>query len=193
MTIMADHRNGQTASASDAPAHVAFEAETLQIEIAQLRDLDLDGLRLRWRNLFGRAVPPHLQKFLLLRIVAYRMQANVYGDLGKGARRTLDRLAREGRGQGGSEAPPRPSLADPRSLLTGTLLMREWAGVMHRVIVVDDGFAWNGATYPSLSKVARAMTGTRWNGPRFFGMRAKRSEPRLEPAACDHAEAENSP
>jgi Protein of unknown function (DUF2924) len=190
---MAAQVSRRIAKADDPSVAATSDTNLLQQEIAQLRDLDLDGLRPRWRNLFGRAAPLHLPKALLLRIVAYRMQANVYGDLGKGARRTLDRLVRERKGQGGSETAPRPSLADPRSLLTGTLLMREWDGVMHRVVVVDDGFVWNGVTYPSLSKVAYAITGTRWNGPRFFGMRAKRSEPRLEPAACDHAEAEKSP
>ena len=77
MTVMADRTNVQTANASETPAPVAFEAKSLQQEIAQLRDLDLDGLRLRWRNLFGRTAPAHLPKFLLLRIIAYRMQANV--------------------------------------------------------------------------------------------------------------------
>ena len=129
-----------------------------------------------WRNLFGRMAPTHLPKFLLLRIIAYRMQADVYGDLGKNARRTLDRLTREGAGKGGSETVTRLCQADPRGLRAGTLLMREWGGVMHHVTVVDDGFVWNGATYPSLSKVAHAITGTRWNGPRFFGMRAKQAE-----------------
>ena len=84
----------------DTPAQIASEAESLQQEIAHLRDLDIDGLRLHWRNLFGRAAPTHLPKFLLLRMIAYRMQANVYGDLGKNARRTLDRLARERAGEG---------------------------------------------------------------------------------------------
>ena len=59
--------------------------------------------------------------------------------------------------------------------------MREWGGVLHHVTVVDEGFIWNGVTYPSLSKIAHAITGTRWNGPRFFGLRAKRAEPR---SAC---------
>jgi len=190
---MAVQVSRQTANASDTPTHVAFEDESLQHEIAQLRDLDLDSLRTRWRNLFGRAAPLHLPKSLVLRIVAYRLQTNVYGDLGKGARRTLDRLVRERKGQGGSDTAPRPSLADPRRLLTGTLLRREWGGVMHRVVMVDDGFVWNGATYTSLSKVAYAITGTRWNGPRFFGMREKKTGSPVGLPASDPAEAENSP
>ena len=193
MTVMADRTNGQTAIASETAAPVAIEAESLQQEIARLRDLDLDGLRLCWRNLFGRAAPTHLSKFLLLRIIAYRMQANVYGDLSKNARRTLDRLARGRVGEDRSETSTRLSQADPQSLRAGTQFVREWGGVMHRVSVVDDGFLWNGVTYPSLSKVAHAITGTRWNGPRFFGLRAKRSQSDLKPVMCDRAEAERRP
>jgi len=77
----------------------------------------------------------------------------------------LDRLAREGRG---SAVIPLPELRGTKS---GTLLVREWEGVLHRVMVLEQGFAWNGQTYDSLSKVARAITGTNWNGPRFFGLR----------------------
>lgn len=193
MTVMVNRTKVRTASASDTPAPVAFEAESLQQEIAQLRDLDLDGVRLRWRNLFGRAAPTHLPKFLLLRIIAYRMQANVYGDLSKNARRTLNRLARGRVGEDRSETTTRLRQADPQSLRAGTQFVREWGGVMYRVTVVDDGFLWDGATYPSLSKVALAITGTRWNGPRFFGMRAKRSQSDLKPTICDRAEAERRP
>ena len=190
---MADRMNVQTARARDTSADFSSGAESLQHEIAHLRDLDIDGLRLKWRNLLGRMAPAHLPKFLLLRIIAYRMQANVYGDLDKKACRTFDRLTRKGGGERDSETPTRPCQADPRGLRAGTLLMREWAGVMHHVTVVDDGFVWNGATYPSLSKVARAITGTRWNGPRFFGMRAKRAESPSAPGACDRIEAESGP
>lgn len=193
MMVMSDSSNVQVADASDKPAQIASEAERLQHEIAHLRDLDLDGLRLRWRNWFGRAAPTHLPKFLLLRIIAYQMQADVYGDLGKNARRTLDRLTREGAGKGGAEAAAPLRQADPRGLGAGTLLTREWAGVMHHVTVVDDGFVSNGATYPSLSKVACAITGTRWNGPRFFGMRARRAELPSAPVACDRVEVESGP
>ncbi|MBG0793190.1 DUF2924 domain-containing protein [Methylocystis sp. H62] len=175
------------------PAQIASEAERLRHEIAHLRDLDIDSLRLQWRNLFGRTAPNHLPKFLLLRMIAYRMQANAYGDLGKNACRTLDRLTRKRAGEGGAESATQPCRAEPRSLRAGALLRREWAGVTHHVTVVDEGFVWNGATYPSLSKVACVITGTRWNGPRFFGMRAKRAESRSAPGACDRVEVESGP
>ena len=174
-------RKGQIALVRDPAVRVLSEGEALQQEIAELRELDLGGLRLRWRNLFCRAAPVHLPKFLLLRIVAYRMQANVHGDICKKARLTLERFARDAKEQGGSQAAKFGPAADVVRLRTGTLLMREWGGVMQRVTVLDDGFMWEGATYPSLSKVAQAITGTRWNGPRFFGLRDK--SPTLRPDA----------
>ena len=142
------------------------QAASLEGEIARLRDLDLDGLRARWRALTGRKAPPHLPKHLLLRVLAYRMQADALGDLDRATVRFLDRLATGGRA---ASAPvPTPKT---RAIKPGTLLRREWKGVMHSVPATEDGFAWNGATYRSLSEVARAITGTRWNGPRFFGLR----------------------
>jgi len=90
----------------------------------------------------------------------------VLGDLDRATIRSLEQIASAGRI---ASAPvPAPGA---RPLKAGTLLRREWNGVLHAVTVAPDGFAWDGATYSSLSKVARAITGTRWNGPRFFGLR----------------------
>ena len=139
-------------------------AAHLELEIAHLRGLDLDGLRARWRTLFGRRAPAHLPKHLLLRILAYRVQADALGDLDPATVRILERYA----GPSG----PAPALG-PR-LTPGTLLVRQWAGQQHRVTVLDEGFGWRDQTYRSLSEVARAITGTRWNGPRFFGLREER-------------------
>ena len=105
-----------------------------------------------------------LRSNLLLRIVAYRLQADVHGHLDPVTLRSLDRLARAG----SDKSAPLP---DACSVRPGTLLVREWDGVLHRVMALDQGFAWNGTSYRSLSQVARAITGTRWNGPRFFGLR----------------------
>jgi Protein of unknown function (DUF2924) len=137
----------------------------LQIEIAHLRDLDLAGLRARWRTTCGRQAPAHLPRHLLLRLLAYRIQAETLGDLDPATVRFLDRLA--GRSGEGTPEPPNCSLR------AGTILVREWDGASHHVTVLEEGFAWNGVTYKSLSEVARAITGTRWNGPRFFGLREK--------------------
>jgi len=144
-------------------------AAALANEIAHLRGLDLDGLRARWRSLTGRAAPAHVPKTLLLRVLAYRVQAAALGDLDRVTTRLLDRLASDGRSSERTEVP----VPDRISIRPGTLLIREWEGTPQRVMVLADGYAWNGTTYQSLSQVARAITGTRWNGPRFFGLRDK--------------------
>jgi hypothetical protein len=140
------------------------DTTTLEDEIARLRGLDLQSLQARWRTMFGRRAPAHLPKHLLLRIVAYRLQADRHGDLDQATVRSLDRLAKAG----ASRSAPLPEAGSVRP---GTLLVREWDGVLHRVMALDEGYAWNGTSYRSLSQVARAITGTRWSGPRFFGLR----------------------
>ena len=143
------------------------DREALDVEIARLRDLDIAVLRSRWHVMFGRRPPPHLPRHLLFRILTYRLQVDRLGDLDDASRRLLDRSGSpEKAGQNAANL-VRP-IADVRP---GTSLSREWNGHMQRVTVLTDGFAWNGKTYPSLSKVAFAITGTRWNGPRFFGLR----------------------
>jgi hypothetical protein len=151
-------------------APVPPDRKTLDGEIARLRDLDVEGLRNRWHNVFGRRPHPHLPRHLLFRVLAYRLQADVLGDLDGESQRLLDRsVSPEDAGQR-AVALARPPTADLRP---GTKLAREWNGQMQRVAVLADGFAWNGKTYPSLSRVAFAITGTRWNGPKFFGLREK--------------------
>ena len=152
------------------------DREALDKEIARLRGLDVGDLRARWHTVFRRAAPPHLPRHLLFRILAYRLQADQLGDLNADTRRVLDRI-----GSGSSEGIDRLVADLKRSkteLRPGTLLTREWEGHLQRVMVLADGFSWNGKTYPSLSKVAFAMTGTRWSGPRFFGLDQPRSERR---------------
>jgi hypothetical protein len=149
---------------------------SLDIEIARLRDLDVGELRARWHTVFRRRAPPHLPRHLLFRILAYRLQADRLGDLDADSRRLLDRI-----GSGPSDGIDRlvADLNRPRAeLRPGTLLTREWDGHLQRVMVLADGFSWNGKTYPSLSQVAFAMTGTRWSGPRFFGLDQPSSEVR---------------
>ncbi len=141
--------------------------ETLEDGIAHLRGLDLAGLKQRWRSVTGRKAAAQVPKHLLLRMLAYRLQADVLGDLDKATVRYLEKIAGgEGSQRDGHKPLPVPG-AD--ALRPGTVLMREWEGVQHRVMALQEGFAWNGSTYRSLSHVARAITGSRWSGPRFFG------------------------
>jgi len=147
------------------------DREALDNEIARLRGLDVSELRARWHTVFGRRAPPHLPRHLLFRILAYRLQADRLGELDADTLRLLDRI-----GSGASDGTDRliADLNRPRTeLRAGTLLTREWDGHLQQVMVLADGFSWNGKTYPSLSQVAFAITGSRWNGPRFFGLRDK--------------------
>jgi hypothetical protein len=147
------------------------DSKTLEIEIARLRGLDLGDLRARWHTVFRRRASPHLPRHLLFRVLAYRLQADRLGDLDAEYKRLLDDTATpEDAGQRAVDT--RRPTADIRP---GTVLTHEWSGRMHRVAVLANGFAWNGKTYPNLSKTAHAITGTRWNGPRFFGLRDKPS------------------
>jgi hypothetical protein len=145
---------------------------SVEDEIAHLRGLDLRGLRARWQSVFRRKAPAHLTRHLLFSVIAYRLQADCFGDLDHATRQVLDRtVAKE------TELAMAARLASfdqKRNELTpGTVLVREWDRQSQRVMVLASGFAWNGQTYDSLSKVAFAITGTKWNGPRFFGLRDK--------------------
>jgi hypothetical protein len=137
-----------------------------------LRGLDLKGLRARWRSVLQRPAPGHLPRHLLFAIIAYRIQADRFGDLDHETRQLLDRTATKEPGRAMSAR--LVSFDQKRTeLRPGTILVREWDRQSQRVMVMSDGFAWNGQTYDSLSKVAFAITGTNWNGPRFFGLRGK--------------------
>src|SRR4051794_7883569 len=145
---------------------------SIQDEISHLRGLDLKGLRARWHSVLQRPAPDHLPRHLLFAIIAYRIQADRFGDLDHETRQLLDRT---GAKESGTAMSARlVSFDQKRTELTpGTVLVREWDRRSQRVMVMSDGFAWNGQTYDSLSKVAFAITGTNGNGPRFFGLREK--------------------
>jgi hypothetical protein len=148
-------------------------------EIAHLRGLDLGGLRARWLSVFQRSAPAHLTRHLLFAVIAYRLQADCFGDLDYETRQILDRTV--GNDAGPAMSVRLASFDQKRTELTpGTVLVREWDRQSQRVMVMADGFAWNGRTYDSLSKVAFAITGTRWNGPRFFGLRNREDRLTLE-------------
>src|SRR6266481_1851095 len=116
--------------------------------------------------------PDHLPRHLLFAIIAYRIQVDRFGDLDHEMRQLLDCT---GAKESGAAMSARLVSFDQKrtELRPGTVLVREWDRPSQRVMVMADGFAWNGQTYDSLSKVAFAITGTNWNGPRFFGLREK--------------------
>ena len=145
---------------------------SIEDEIVHLRGLDLKGLRARWQSVLQRPAPDHLSRHLLFAIIAYRIQADRFGDLDHETRQLLDRT---GAKESGAAMSARLVNFDQKrtELSPGTVLVREWDRQAQRVMVMSDGFAWNGQTYVSLSKVAFAITGTKWNGPRFFGLRDK--------------------
>src|SRR6267154_5312344 len=159
-----------TVKISSAPPDQA----TLAAEIAQLRESDASTLRARWRVVFRKDAPTHLLRHLLMRVLAYRLQADRLGDLDAESQRLLDTSTSP------EQVSARVTEARRRriSLRPGTVLTREWKGRMQRVAVLADGFAWNGTTYPSLSRIACVITGTRWNGPKFFGLRDKTAKGR---------------
>jgi Protein of unknown function (DUF2924) len=145
---------------------------SIEDEIVHLRGLDLKGLRARWQSVLQRPPPDYLPRHLLFAIIAYRIQADRFGDLDHETRQLLDRI--DAKESGTAMSARLVTFDQKRTQLTpGTVLVREWDRRSQRVMVMSDGFAWNGQTYDSLSKVAFAITGTRWNGPRFFGLRNK--------------------
>jgi hypothetical protein len=171
---MAKRRHsGDVAKGCVVPMSAPSVAETLDAAIERLRDLDADQLRLQWRNQLGGVPPAHLPRWLLLRLLAFRTQAAALGDLDKATLRLLRSPKDEAVGSRGSRPfeTRGPATREGTGLKSGALLVREWKGRLERVTILESGFAWNGKTYRSLSQIAKAMTGTSWNGHRFFGLR----------------------
>lgn len=153
----------------------AFASKTsVDSEIAHLRDLRSDALHARWKSVTGREAPAHLPRHLLFAMLAYRIQSDAFGDIDAATLRLLKQV-----GVNDTKEEIIPLVDDygrrQQRLLPGTILTREWNGQAHRVMVASDGYVWEGSTYQSLSQIARLITATKWNGPRFFGLRAKRS------------------
>ena len=180
-------RSGQMSTASrpqaePAAASVSDETHTigtgLESELVELERLSLDDLRLRWRNHRGRLAPAHLSRGLLLRVMAYRLQAEAFGDLDRKTVRLLEQMADGAADKSTANGSATPASAEhAESKISSARAtyepLIEWQGRLERVTVVDGGFAWNGATHASLSAVAFAITGTKWNGHRFFGVRRR--------------------
>lgn len=135
-------------------------------QIAALPSLPTPRLKAMWRELTGTEPPPFNRPFLIRRL-AYRIQELAFGGLSAKAERRLDDLIDELENPKKAKA----KLKDPTTPIPGTRLIREWQGVMHEVTTLADGYEYQGRRFKSLSAVARVITGTRWNGPLFFGLR----------------------
>ena len=134
--------------------------------LARLPTLTSPELRAEWHRLYGSEAPARIGRDLLIAAIAHRLQERELGGLRPVLRRRLLGLA-ENVARGGEAVPAAPQLKP------GTRLIREWQGRTHEVTVVADGFQWQGAHYASLSRIARAITGTRWSGPLFFGLKSR--------------------
>jgi hypothetical protein len=139
--------------------------DALTAEIAALSKASIKDLRQRWKTLYGKEPSGHIGRSFVIRAIAYRLQEKAFGGLKPSTRRLLARVVEE-TAAGSSPKSPSVRKAEP-----GTILIREWQGSMHRVTVLGDGVSFNGTRYRSLSEVAREITGCRWSGPRFFGLR----------------------
>jgi DUF2924 family protein len=140
--------------------------------LSRLPELNLGELRQHWRTLYKAEASPHLSRELLVRAVAYRMQEVALGGLRPGRQRQLRQIAQQFKKTGAAAIRAWPELKP------GTRLVREWQGRTYDVLVLDDGFSWQGTHHRSLSAIARKITGTAWSGPLFFGLKPNRSATR---------------
>jgi hypothetical protein len=145
--------------------HVRSRREAPDRNLAQdlvtLGSADVGGLKAQFRRLYRRPAPESLSRDLLARLVAHRLQERRLGGIDRELALKLNRLAQ--------------GLPSRRRLKAGTVLVREHEGKMYEVVIVPGGYLWNGQTFKSLSTIAKRITGTSWNGPRFFGLRSNRS------------------
>ena len=152
--------------------HRLADPAGLASELASLPTLERPDLVKRWRSLYGTEPPTRMSRPILIRAIAYRMQEKALGGLQPLTRRALARAAEEmASGHPVAVAPARIRIRP------GTRLLREWQGVTYEAIVLEDSVLFRGERCRSLSEVARAITGSRWSGPLFFGLKAARQEP----------------
>jgi hypothetical protein len=139
--------------------------KAIERELDRIKSLSVEDLRLEWRRLY-HSEPPKISRDLLFLALGYKLQEVEHGGLGKSTRRKLQTIAKALRITG--RVGPTPNLS-PKP---GARLIREWHGRTHSVTVTEDGFEYAGASYPSLTKIAKKITGAHWSGPRFFGLPA---------------------
>lgn len=139
-------------------------SDDIEVELNQLSTMPIVELRLRWRAAFKADPPKAFGPDLLRRSLAQKLQEDAYGGLPSATRKLLHQLIT-------LSAKSNGKIVMPRRIKPGAILVREWQGKTHRIAVLKEGFAFEGKPYSSLSEVARLITGARWNGPRFFGLR----------------------
>ena len=149
---------------------LAIDSTTLAREISALTQATPADLRSRWRALYGTEPPRRVSRDLLIRALAYRMQERALGGLKPATRRLLAKVAADASARRPIEIAPSPTLTP------GTVLLRDWHGTQHQVIVRERGVEFKGKQYKSLSQVARRITGVRWSGPLFFGLKTAHRE-----------------
>ncbi len=142
-------------------------AAELETKLRALTVMDGDGLRREWRRLYRSHPPLHIRRDLLVLAIAWKLQEKVHGGLTAAQKRRLAGMAEDLKKGGDLSAGPTIRLKP------GSRLVREWQGETHDVLVLEDGFEWNGERRHSLSAIAREITGTHWSGPRFFGLKPR--------------------
>lgn len=142
----------------------------LDAALDELHDLGRPQLLERWKAVFGQSPPAKIDRSLLIYGVAYKIQEKVLGGLKPAARRALAQLAERVHTGEFSKSP------DSRRIRAGTVLLRQWHGVTHHVTVLEQGFQFDNKRFRSLSEIARAITGSRWSGPLFFGLKRRPEE-----------------
>lgn len=152
------------------PQQVRAAADpAVEAELERLPTTPIADLRKRYRELFRTEPPKAFGPDLLRRSIAHRIQEKAYGGLPLSHQRLLDQLVKS------ALAKPNGRLELPRRIKPGSELVRTWNRRTYRVMVLESGFAYDGKTFASLSEIASAITGTKWNGPRFFGLRSSSS------------------
>ena len=155
---------------------IAEIATSIEVALLKVSRLSIDELRSQWRETFSKDSPKAFGPDLLRRSIAQELQEKAYGGLDRVAKQELDRQIRL------LSRTSAKRMEVPRRIKAGAVLVREWKGKTHRVTVLDDGFEYDGHAFASLSEIAREITGTRWNGPRFFGLRV------MEPAISSQSD-----
>jgi len=151
----------------------------LELEIVRLRGLELTDLRKIWEDHYGLPVPKTLRREMLVRSILWQIQAKAFGGLNPATRKYLVKVADAAR------SPAAKTPAPPLRIRAGTRLIRDWQNRTHTVTALEEGFEWQGKRYRSLSQIARSITGTRWNGPVFFGVKRKPT-PQQKARRTDH-------